>query len=179
VFFRCRHEIDSATPVDERVGAGESRIGTRIVMHKGVELGVATREVALAPRLRLRAEASLDRFTAREDWRLPNTDAGPYWTRASGRTAATVRLTYRASDVALPYVRGWASRTGFERASPDAPAVRGLGGRVETGVRLGTGSAAFDVFAAGERYFDDLANPVPQRSRVLSVGVRAGHATFF
>lgn len=179
VFFRCRHEIDGATPIDERPGADSSRIGTRIVMNKGVELGLATRELAPAPRVRLRAEASVDRFTAREDWRLPNTTAGPYWTSARGRVAAAARLSYHAAAGAAPYVRGWASTTWFGRSEVGTPPQRGTGGRLEAGVRLGTRSTAFDVFAAGEHYFDDLANPVPQRSRVLAVGVRAGHAAFF
>jgi hypothetical protein len=175
VFFRCRHEVDATTPLDERPGALPSRMGTRIVMNKGVSLGLDLRPIALGPRTRLRAGMGVDHFTAREDWRIPRSVAGPHWARASGRGTLMVRLAHAASANVEPYARGWAATTMFEPDSAPGAVRQGTGARFEIGTRFGSrDGGAVDVFVVRERFFDDLTNPVPQRSRVLSVGVRLG-----
>ncbi len=180
VFFRCRHEVDATTPLDERPGAPPSRVGTRIVMTKGVSLGLGSRDVRLSARTRLRGAASVDRFTAREDWRVPLTVDGPSWARASGRVTGTLRVAHALRAGVEPYARGWTTTVLFAPSTEPGSVRRGTGARLELGSRLGRpGAGAVDVFVVGERFFDDLTNPVPQRSRVVSVGVRLGsHALY-
>lgn len=177
-FFRCRHEVDGATPIDERPNVPATPVTARVVMNKGIELGAASRELTFGRRLRARVAGSVDRFTAREDWRVPVTTTGPSWAQATGRATGTVRLSVVASRWAEPYVRAWGSTTAF-RAADGAPARHGRGTRVETGVRFGNTGGRFDLFAVREALFDDLSHANPAPSRVVGFGVRAASAAFF
>ncbi|MBV9880157.1 MAG: hypothetical protein JO180_06650 [Gemmatirosa sp.] len=177
--FRCRHEVDGATAVDERPSTPATAPTTRIVMTKGLKIELASHDVVVAPRTHVRAFVSADRFTAHEDWRLPQSLAGPDWAHSTGRVTGALRVSRTVGRWAAPYGRVWASTTFFDANGDGAAVTHGTGTRLEAGVRLGAGGGTLDVFAASERLFDDLSHATPTRSRATIVGVRLGSGAFF
>ena len=179
VFFRCRHEIDSSLPTDERLPDSLHVPTSRLLGLAGVQAGVSTHEVRLSPRLRGRAFIRAEGYFHNKDSRSPALIGGPDWRDAMGAVSFGGRVAFSAHKAAQLYGRVWASTMLFEGAHTPGGIRAASNGRVEAGIRGWAMPGGADLFAAYEHFFDDLSRPTPQTSNVISVGIRVTSSEFF
>lgn len=167
LFHRCRHEIDNSDPPEQRTPQPGYVPAKRVVVLSGLQIGVTTNEIP-AGSLRLRMSARAETYLAREDTRIPATAGRPIWTEASAAFSGVVRAEQPLGTHAV-YARAWGALIPFNE--PSGTALR-HNERIEAGLRLNGRGAAMEIFAAGERTFDDFATLAPRESRFISVGIR-------
>ena len=178
LFFRCRHEIDSALPTDERLPDSLHVPTSRLLGLGGVQAGVTTHEIPLGRRLRGRGYVRAEAYFHNKDERAPKLEGGPDWRDAFAASTIGGRLSFAPRPGAQIYGRAWMSTMTFQGSRTDEFAAKS-NGRAEVGVRGWATPAGADVFAAYEYFYDDLASPLPQTSKVISVGIRVTSSEFF
>jgi hypothetical protein len=164
LFHRCRHEIDNSDPPEQREPQPGYVPAKRVVVLSGVQLGATTKELhgaGLRVRTGLRAEA----YLAREDTRVPVTPVRPYWTEALAAASAVARIERSLGTGTALYVRFWGAVIPFDDATRHNE-------RGELGLRLSGAGGGMELFAAGERTFDDHASLTPRASRFVGLGFR-------
>jgi hypothetical protein len=178
LFFRCRHEIDSALPTDERIPDSLHVPTSRLLGLAGVQAGITTHELALTPRLRWRGYVRAEGYFHNKDDRAPNLPGGPDWRDALAAGTIGGRVSFAPRLGARLYGRAWMTTMTFQGTRTDGLRAAS-NGRAEVGVRgWGTPGGA-DLYTAYEYFFDDLASPLPQTSKVISVGLRVTSSEFF
>ena len=179
VFFRCRHEIDSALPTDERLPDSLHVPTSRLLGLAGVQAGVTTHELRLGTRTSGRAFVRAEGYFHNKDARAPTLLGGPDWRDAMGATSIGGRVSLHFRRSAQLYGRVWGSTMLFQGAHTPDGVWAASSGRVEAGIRGWAMPGGADLFAAYEHFFDDLSRPVPQASDVISVGIRVTSSEFF
>ena len=178
LFFRSRHELDAATPVDELAPTPPSGPTARIIGISGVR-GAVLLDGPSTPRLSTRGQLHVERYWHWKEIRIPNDSGGPYWENAQGAVSVGGRMEYATRPWLRPYTRGWITSVLFNReVRPDRSPRFEMNARVEAGMRVGQRGGA-DLFAAYERFFDELSRPAPQASDVVYVGARFSAPDFF
>ena len=176
LFFRSRHELDAATPVNEL--APDSVVGptARVIGISGYR-GALLLSGPRHWRMRARAQLQIERYWHWKEIRIPEEAGGPYWPNAS--TAATLggSLSRAARSAVVPYSRGWITTVVFNRKQQTDRSPRfEINGRIEAGLRFGR-HGGLDVFGAYERFFDEMSRPRPVATGVGYVGARFSAAT--
>lgn len=178
LFFRSRHELDAATPVDELSPNPASGPSARIIGISGYR-GALLVSGAPSKRMRWRGQFHLERYWHRKEIRVPPDSGGPYWVNAQGAATVGGRMDYAMRPWLRPYARGWMTSMLFNRGvQPDRSPRFEWNARMETGLRAGAAGGA-DLFAAYERFFDELSRPAPRPTGVIYIGARFSSPEFF
>ncbi len=178
LFFRSRHELDAATPVDELAPTPPAGPSARIIGLSGVR-GAVLFDGPSTGRLSTRGQVHMERYWHWKEIRIPNEPGGPYFENAQGAASVGGRMDYAARAWLRPYTRGWITSVLFDReVRPDRSPRFEMNARIEAGMRVGQRGGA-DLFGAYERFFDELSRPVPQASGVVYIGARFSAADFF
>ena len=176
LFFRSRHELDAATPVNELSPDSASGPTARVIGISGYRGALL---VSGPPHwaMRARVQLQLERYWHWKEIRIPDEPGGPYWPNAS--TAATVggSLSRAVRPAIMPYGRGWMTTVLFNRKRRVDRSPRfEINGRIEGGLRFGR-RGGLDVFGAYERFFDEMSRPRPVATGVGYVGARFSAAS--
>ena len=178
LFFRSRHELDAATPVDELSPDPPSGPTARIIGISGYRAALLTSR-SISERIGVRAQLHAERYWHWKEIRLPADTGGPYWDNAAGALTLSGRVSLNPSSTIRPYARGFITGMLFnrERRADRSPRLE-RNARLEGGVRIGRLGGA-DLFSAYEYFFDELSRPAPRPTGVVYVGARFSAADFF
>lgn len=178
LFFRSRHELDAATPVDELAPDSQATPTARIIGISGYRAAVLINRV-IGDRVSLRAQVHAERYWHWKEIRMPADPGGPYWENATGALTLGGRLNTTSGSLVRPYARGFVTQMLFSRArqADRSPRIE-TNDRIETGIRLGVMGGA-DLFTAYERFFDELSRPAPRSTSVIYLGARFSSPDFF
>lgn len=171
LFFRSRHELDAATPVNELDPGAEQGPTARVIGISGYRGAVLFTN---APRsvTRLRGQIQLERYWHWKEIRIPDDSGGPYWVNASNAITAGGKVSHAFRTSIAPYARAWATTVVFNRKRRVDRSPRfELNARAEAGVRFGS-AGGLDLFTAYERFFDEMSRPHPVSTSVIYVGAR-------
>ena len=178
LFFRSRHELDAATPVDELSPDPAAGPSARIIGISGYRAALLANR-SLGKRLGLRAQLHAERYWHWKEIRLPADTGGPYWDNAAGALTLSGRVAANPSSTIRPYARGFVTGMLFnrERRADRSPRLE-RNARLEGGMRIGRMGGA-DLFSAYEYFFDELSRPAPRPTGVVYIGARFSAAEFF
>ena len=171
LFFRSRHELDAATPVNELSPDSASGPTARVIGISGYRGAV----LLSGPRhwaARARVQLQIERYWHWKEIRIPEEAGGPYWPNASGAATVGGSLSRDVRTDFMPYARGWISTVLFDRKrrADRSPRVE-INARMEAGFRSRS-AGGLDVFGAYERFFDEMSRPRPVATGVGYVGAR-------
>ena len=178
LFFRSRHELDAATPVDELSPDPPSGPTARIIGISGYRAALLTNR-SIGERVGVRAQLHAERYWHWKEIRIPADSGGPYWDNAAGALTLSGRVSLNPSSTIRPYARGFITGMLFnrERRVDRSPRLE-RNARLEGGIRIGRLGGA-DLFSAYEYFFDELSRPAPRPTGVVYVGARFSAADFF
>ena len=171
LFFRSRHELDAATPVNELEPGAKEGPTARVIGISGYR-GALLLSNAAHRATRVRGQVQVERYWHWKEIRIPDDSGGPYWVNASAAFTMGGSVARALRPRLEPYARGWATTVVFNRKRRVDRSPRfELNARAEAGFRFGS-AGGLDLFTAYERFFDEMSRPRPVSTGVIYMGAR-------
>jgi hypothetical protein len=177
-FHRCRHEVDNSRPPSDHDPIEGYTPTARLLSLTGIGIGVTTTERRIGERSTLRTFVIADYYLTPTDNRTPRNSTAPFWRTALGGTRAGFRLMRHLTPAFAFHARGAASAMFLNRDRESARVAAYGDARLELGVRATGRGGGAELFAAAERWFDDLSVPFPRSTSLIALGTRIGGAGF-
>jgi hypothetical protein len=184
----CRHEIDNTDHPQIPTTPPDYVPTERTMSANGPRTALIFRPITLGSiggrRLQLRGALAGESYHHKWDGRAaPDTNSSmsfDSWMQARGAASGALRLEMELWRRSAVFVRGSGIGVFFRAADgyPVTSAVRG-NHRFEAGWRMPGTGAAFELYLATERLFDDVMMPAPRSSRMTGIGFRLAERTHF
>jgi hypothetical protein len=177
VQHQCKHDVDNSDGASGDTPIANS--AKRVTILSGINIELISAPKVFAEDFISSASIRADYYFATSDYRFPNTTDRGDLKNSTGAALLSGKIIYRGFTPFEIHAQAWTGAVLLAYFDTEFDEAINTAFRIETGISWRGRAGGLTLFTAFERYFDDMALPVPQKSSVLYFGIRGSSAIFF